>query len=696
MKNRLLILSLALLILAAFAVSCGESETPDINNLGNKYTAASTTTKKLDSGGVVVGPGGDSGLANVYSIASSSLRMIPWKVESDNDKVATGAILGTQGIQIVGVGEGSTSLTVYDDFGNTLRLSVDVDSEKTVTCKPFTPFYKDKSINVVIDLGVVANDGKEDTELFQKAIDTLAETGGGTVYVPRGTYETGLLQIKENIHLVLAGQVDDATKGYTDEVKARVDGGEFAILKAQDHDMFHNLKAGSHGTTGVDNYSITGGVLDMQGKSRCILLICADNASLTNIIMKDCLNDHAIQVTGSTNITIRNVMFAGYNTGDNLTTGEEVQIEAGVDGATGGGIGRFGDGEYYFCKNVVIDKCYFGPSDKFGPQTIAIGHHGIRNKSDVDGLTISNCVFEDSKTYSIKTTSYSNVKILNNKFTSSKDNRARGGNDSFIYVVLANHDVTAKQHHPDTGLNETAVLAKACSMQGTQNMQISGNTFTMNGTTAVRRVIVAQSNKYTIGADTVVKMLKYTTYGQRSAYYSGYIPVQNVIYNLVVTNNRVTVNCTESEFDDNLMKFDKIVGLTYSGNTITSKFEYKDEYEGQKGVKVTNSIVGDEMYTRVIRMRAFSDASIGVMLPTASGNNVKVTASGTPQLTLKSDGNGEIMLNYEDNGSLTVTFNPKTGYKFAGWTVEESGDKYEPTGDTKLSSSLTLVAKFTR
>lgn len=687
---------MALILLAAFVVSCGENDTPDINGLGNKYTAASTTEKTLSTGGIAVGPG-SSGVANVYSIASGTLRMYPAKVSSDNEKVATGSVLpGTQGIQIVGISAGDATLTVYDDFGNSLKLNISVDADKAVTCKPFTPFMKDKSLNLVFDCGAVPNDDQPDTEALQKAIDQLEVIGGGTVYIPRGVYHTGLIQLKENVHLVLAGKVDDVTKGYTDEVKARVDGGEFAVLKALNHDMFHNLKAGSHGTTGIDNYSITGGVLDMQGKSRCILFICADNASLTNVIMKDCLNDHAIQVTGSTNITIRDVMFAGYNTGDNLDTGEEVQVEAGCEGATGGGIGRFGDGEYYSSKNVVIDRCYFGPSDKFGPQTIAIGHHGARDKSDADGLTISNCVFEDSKTYSIKTIAYSNVKILNNKFTSSKDNRARSGNDSFIYVIISNYDVTAKQHHPETGLNVTATLAKACSMQGTQNIQISGNTFTMNGTTAVRRIIVAKSNKYTLGADTVVNMVRYTTYGERAKIYTGYIPVQNVIYNMVVTNNRATVNCTKSEFDNNLISIDKVVGLTYDNNTITTGLTFTDSFEGQNGVRVTNCIIGDEMYTRTIKMRSFGDASIGVMLPNSKGNNVKLTSNGMIDLVLKSDGRGEIVLNYEDNGSVTVSFNPNTGYHFTGWTVLETGEKFDPTADTKLTAGMTIIANFSR
>ena len=165
---------------------------------------------------------------------------------------------------------------------------------------------------------------------------------------------------------------------------------------------------------------------------------------------------------------------------------------------------------------------------------------------------------------------------------------------------------------------------------------------------------------------------------------------------MVVTNNRATVNCTKSEFDNNLISIDKVVGLTYNNNTITTGLTFTDSFEGQNGVSVTNCVIGEEMYTRTIKMRSFSDASIGVVLPNSAGNKVKLTASTSLNLVLKSDGRGEITLTYEDNGSVTVGFNPNSGYHFTGWTVLETGEKYDPTSDTKLTSGMTLVANFSR
>lgn len=635
-------------------------------------------------------------------ISCKKLGMLPVKVSSKNNLIATVEIPKDYlGIRIKSVNTGKTTVTLYDDFGNSMTVSVSVDSDKNVICSEITRFSKDKTLNVVCDFKAIPNDGFADTTEIQKAINSLAESGGGTVYIPRGFYNVALLLMKENVNLELAGKVEDATVGYTNKIKARVEGGEFAVLRTLGGDMFRNVVAGSHGLTGIDNFHINGGVFDMNGSSRCILFVCADNASMTNCIIKDCLNDHAIQVTGSTNITLKNIMFAGYKTGSNLKTGEEVQIEAGCNGATGGNIAVFGDAEYYFSKNVLIDHCYFGPSDKYGSQTIAIGHHGYRNKSDANGLTISNCVFKNNSIYSIKTASYSNTKIINNTFISEGDNRVTNSSvpdtynkETFIFITLANNDVKG---YP-TSSSSQAFLAKKQSCEGSQNIEISGNTFTMSGDAVSRRVIVANSNNYTVGAETVVDMLKYIEYGTPAKYYTGYIPVQNVIYNLVVKNNEININCKSagSVFNNYFLRFSRVVGLTLEGNQINKAggVSFTSSYNSTNGVSVSNCIIGKEMYTRTIKMRAFDDASIGVILSLPDKKTSKITATGTPTLTLKSDGNGEIVLVYGDNGSVTATLVPKEGYRFVGWTKD--GAAYNPASDEVISSSMTLVATFAK
>lgn len=669
---------------------------------GNATIFVKLTSGKMASCKVTVVAVSDDS-PRIFTATASELGMLPVDLDVVGDNVTVTILDDYQGIRIFSAKPGSATVSARDDFGNVVTVSVKVNDSLEITEASFTKLSKPNTLNAVLDCGAIPNDSIRDTNQIQSAIDRLAQSGGGTVYVPRGFYDISLLLMKENVTLELAGRVADATVGYTDEIKARVDGGEFAVFRTAGGDMFRNLVAGSHGATGIDNFHIRGGVFDMQGKSRCILFVCADNASMTNCIIKDCLNDHAIQVTGSTNITIQNVMFAGYRTGTNLTTGEEVQIEAGCNGATGGDIAVFGDAEYYYSRNVLIDNCYFGPSDEYGSQTIAIGHHGHRDHSDADGLTISNCVFVDNSIYSIKTISYSNVRIIDNTFISNGDNRVTTSGlntyntESFIYVILGNSDIKGKP----TSSSSTAYLAKAYSAQGTQNMEISGNSFTLGGDTVSRRIIVASGNNYTMGAQTVSSMLRYIKYGTPAVYYTGYVPVQNVIYNLVITDNDIDIKCTSagSTFKDAFLKFTRVVGLTVRGNDITCGTSFTSSASSIDGVRIngmytSSCIVGTEMYTRTIKMSAFSDSSIGVMLTMANGGTVKHTSSGSQNLILKSDGNGEILLTYSDSGSVTVTPVAKEGYRFVGWT--KGGAAYNPTGDTLVSSSTTLTAVFAK
>ena len=127
------------------------------------------------------------------------------------------------------------------------------------------------------------------------------------------------------------------------------------------------------------------------------------------------------------------------------------------------------------------------------------------------------------------------------------------------------------------------------------------------------------------------------------------------------------------------------------------KFGHSNAHNNLNGVSIYNCLFGADMYTRTIKMASFSDSSIGVYLPNSAGTNIKHTASTSLNLVLKSDGNGEIVLTYSDNGSITATLVPKEGYHFTGWTkTSTTGSTYNPTSSQKLSSEMTLVANFSK
>lgn len=59
------------------------------------------------------------------------------------------------------------------------------------------------SVYNIEDFGALKNSGMLATEAISRAIEAASEAGGGTVYVPAGTYFTGAIVMKSNIELNL-------------------------------------------------------------------------------------------------------------------------------------------------------------------------------------------------------------------------------------------------------------------------------------------------------------------------------------------------------------------------------------------------------------------------------------------------------------------------------------------------------------
>src|SRR5690348_14877070 len=55
----------------------------------------------------------------------------------------------------------------------------------------------------VNDFGATSNGSKVTTSSIQKAIDACAQKGGGIVRFKQGTYLTGSIFLKENVHLLI-------------------------------------------------------------------------------------------------------------------------------------------------------------------------------------------------------------------------------------------------------------------------------------------------------------------------------------------------------------------------------------------------------------------------------------------------------------------------------------------------------------
>ena len=186
----------------------------------------------------------------------------------------------------------------------------------------------------VHDFGAVGDGKTLDSPAIDKAIDAAAAAGGGTVFVPSGTYLSGSIHLKSNIHLVIGMgatilgapqnmNVYDETEPYT--LGGYQDGG---------HCYFHNSLIWGENLTNVSitgDGTIAGGGLvredrildDMVGFNKLNPPVTTNappvrlgNKAISlklckNVLLRDFTIFHgghfAILVTGCDNMTVDNV-----------------------------------------------------------------------------------------------------------------------------------------------------------------------------------------------------------------------------------------------------------------------------------------------------------------------------------------------------------------------------------------------------
>ena len=240
----------------------------------------------------------------------------------------------------------------------------------------------------VRDFGATGDGTNLDSPAIDRTIDAAAAAGGGTVYFPAGTYLSGSIHLRSNVHLLIdAGatilgappdmKVYDETEPYT--LGGYQDGG---------HCYFHNSLIWGENLTNVfitGNGTINGGGLvredkildDMVGFNRF-------DPPVTNSAPPVRLGNKAIALKRCRNVLIRDVTmvhgghFAILVTGcDNLTV-DNVTMDTDRDGI-----------DIDCCRNTMVSNCRINSpnDDALCPKsTYALGEARI-----TENLTIVNC-----------------------------------------------------------------------------------------------------------------------------------------------------------------------------------------------------------------------------------------------------------------------------------------------------------------
>ncbi|HEX8329648.1 MAG TPA: glycoside hydrolase family 28 protein [Hymenobacter sp.] len=225
--------------------------------------------------------------------------------------------------------------------------------------------------------GATGNGKTLDSPAINKAIAAAAQAGGGTVYLPAGTYLSGSIHLKSNIELNLrAGAV---LLGAPQAMNAYDPAEPFAGKAYQDggHTYFHNSLVWGED---LANVSITGrGLIDGGG------LTLKDKEHLGNPTGGSIgLGDKAIALKRCRNVLIRDVTmvrgghFAILLTGCDLTTLDNLTIDTNRDGI-----------DIDCCTNTLVSNCRVNSphDDAICPKS----SYALGRPWPTENLLITNC-----------------------------------------------------------------------------------------------------------------------------------------------------------------------------------------------------------------------------------------------------------------------------------------------------------------
>jgi hypothetical protein len=256
--------------------------------------------------------------------------------------------------------------------------------------------------DVVRDYGVISGEVNSATKI-QNALNAATAAGGGTVYIPTGTYNLGSrLEIYTGTTLLLSQKA--------------------VMFRNHNSNMIINGLGGTSysGYGGQSDIKIIGGIWECRGTafpSTPAMGISIGHGS--NIIIQDLTVSnvggyHAIEINSSKNVRISNCRFVGYKDTGSRGYSEAIQIDLAKSSAV---FGAFGAYDNTPCTDVVVENCYFGPSGTAGTTSwpTGIGSHSYTSGVKHTNIKMIGNTFDSMTEYAIRLdVTYDDTIISNN------------------------------------------------------------------------------------------------------------------------------------------------------------------------------------------------------------------------------------------------------------------------------------------
>jgi polygalacturonase len=315
-------------------------------------------------------------------------------------------------------------------------------------------YYNVKNFGAIPDGKTIAS------EAINKTIDAAASAGGGTVFIPSGNYLCLSIHMKSNINLyldqnaiIIAATPSDSL-GWYDMAEPNIWGDS---LRYQDfgHSHWHNsliwgenlsnisitgfgiidgkgLRRGggdSKKMSGLEQYSKAG--LDMKGQgNKAIALKNCYNVSMRDFTIIN--GGHfAILATGVDNYSIDNLKIDTNRDGIDIDCCNNVRVSnCSINAPWDDGLclkASYALGHIKHCQNITITNCFLSGFDRGtmfnntwlkGMDQTAVPDEGgtfgrikfgTESNGDYKNITISNCVFENSRGIALESMDGSNI-----------------------------------------------------------------------------------------------------------------------------------------------------------------------------------------------------------------------------------------------------------------------------------------------
>ncbi|MDR0902196.1 MAG: hypothetical protein LBM92_05440, partial [Opitutaceae bacterium] len=528
-----------------------------------------------------------------YKIPAKALGIWTHRVAVSNPKIAMAAPFDG-GVMIEAAASGHVTLAASDAFGHTAAVDAVISAKGKFTVK--VTKNTGGFIDAQLHHGAKGDGVADDTAAIQDALD--AAKPGGTVYLGPGIYKASILVMREGVTLEMFTTMTDAKKGFTSELAVAARSGAITVLSGpRIRNNGHNLP----GRDGSSHFTIRGGLIDVLNAGRAPLILgTADGVLVENVIFKDIKGNHVIQVTGCSNTTIRNCMFAGYTVGD-VFTREMVQVEVSTPGATGAPPNApltYDAGEFNFSKNIEISGCYFGKSDKCGAPLIAIGHHSRNGAATVTGFRIVNNVFDEVLYSAIRYCNIVDTQISGNTFVSTSKHMnttafpGKAVTPAFIIIYMA-EGVTK---YPNIVNGATVTKALEAENSGTRNLLIKNNTFNI-GAGSDKKIIHASGSGLTEGLAFSASLLRQDQYDKNPYSFSGYTANSNVISGLALEDNAINMG-GQPAYADCFMFLSRVNNLKIANNTCRLRAAFSATTGGVPGIYTSDCKSGADAARR--------------------------------------------------------------------------------------------------